>query len=329
MTIVAAPSPSAAAEGDLQSRLLRLVCALATLLGCAYSVYFAAVGLVPATPAGLACVAISVAATAVAKISGRARHGLDFACVLLFIVLAGMALLQDGVRSPALWWLAVPPIVALVACRWRVGVLLCAAFAALVLMLRVHGSGSWGSVSLLTGDPATQLTVAMTLAALSTALFVAVGSKWRQPPATAGDANESAQRRCDIVVLVGHADAATRAVVVAMLESLSVTAVTAEDGQRALALLGARYFDAVLLGVCRPGLDGLAVTRRWRAHERCAPVRRLPIVAVIDQAQAVDIQTLAEAGVDDILSAPFDVADLELLLSELVRRDAGAIGDRR
>jgi CheY-like chemotaxis protein len=327
MTIAVAQVPAATLERDLQSRLLRVVCAVATLLGCAYSAWFAAVGLASATPTGPLCVAISVAAILVARTSGRAELGLDVVCVLLFAGLAGMALLQDGVRSPALWWLAVPPIVALVACRWRVGVLLCVAFAALASMLRVHGSGSWGTVSLLTDDPATQLTVSMTLAALSSALFVALGAKWRQPPTSAGEYG-SVRGREDIVVLVAHDDAAKRDALVAMLESLAVAALVAADEGEALALLAARRFDLVLIGV-GPLLDGLEVTRRWRAHETGARAARLPIVAVTDELRAVDVQALAEAGIDDILSAPFGLDDLQLLLREVVRREPGVLATPR
>ena len=330
-------SPAAELERELQARLLRLVCAVATLLGCIYSVYFASIGLLLATALGPICVAISAVAFGMARSTGRSAPAIDLACALLFVVLAGMTLLQDGIRSPALWWLAVPPVIALLAARWWLGALLCASFVADVSALRVHGPGSWASVSLLADDPGAQLTLAMTLSALSLGLFVALGSHWRRrscptaasrsalqhaPPADlAGDRPQPVALRGGLIVLVADDDGANRSAVTAMLERLAVRSVVAEDGAQALALVAAQCFDAVLLQVALPVLDGLEVTRRWRAAETGARLRRLPIIALAGQAERVDVQACAAAGIDDILTGPFGVDDLRLLLAELVARD--------
>jgi len=178
----------------------------------------------------------------------------------------------------------------------------------------------------------------MTLSALTLGLFVALGSHWRRPSgATAASGNALRRQPTSelardprlvamhggLVVLVADSDAANRIVVTAMLELLAVRSVVAEDGAQAVALLAARRFDAVLLQVAMPLLDGLEVTRRRRAAERGNRLRRLPIIAIAGQAERVDVQGCAAAGIDDILTKPFGVDDLRLLLSELVVRVEG------
>jgi CheY-like chemotaxis protein len=167
----------------------------------------------------------------------------------------------------------------------------------------------------------------MTLAALSTALFVALGSRWRSSAAPTANAARALPRD-DLVVLVAAADATKRAEVVGMLASLSVTALTVDDGAQAHALLASRRFDAALIDVRLPMLDGLEVARRRRAREAGTLGRRLPIVAMTGIGEVVDMQACAAAGVDDVLSAPFGAADLQLLLSELVGGQR-ALDDRR
>ena len=98
-----APFPSGGFERELQRRLLRLVCGIATLLACGYGVYFSALGQTAAAASGPVCLAIVAVAIGVDRATRRSALGLDLACSLLFAFLACLTLLQDGVRSPALW----------------------------------------------------------------------------------------------------------------------------------------------------------------------------------------------------------------------------------
>jgi signal transduction histidine kinase/ActR/RegA family two-component response regulator len=162
----------------LQARMLWLICALASAFACLYSGYFISVGLLLGAPVGPLCVIVSAAALRLARSTGRYQRALDIVSVLLFAMLALTTLFQDGVHSPALWWLAVPAITVLLAGRLALGAALCVLFAAQVLLLYLHGPGSVGSVSLLAADRSFQLLLSMTLSALFVAVCAALSSHW-------------------------------------------------------------------------------------------------------------------------------------------------------
>ena len=92
----------------------------------------------------------------------------------------------------------------------------------------------------------------------------------------------------------------------------------AADGREALHLGDTEPFDAVLLDLGLPGLDGLSVLRRWREAGRTMPVLILTArdrwhekVAGID------------AGADDYLAKPFHIEELLARLRGLIRRAQG------
>ena len=85
----------------------------------------------------------------------------------------------------------------------------------------------------------------------------------------------------------------------------------AVDGQQALALLSRRRFDLVLMDVMVPVVDGLEVTRRFRATEQGA---RTPIVAMTAGAARGDRAMCLAAGMDDYIAMPIDTAQLQAML---------------
>ncbi|WP_433235145.1 response regulator transcription factor [Actinomadura nitritigenes] len=76
-------------------------------------------------------------------------------------------------------------------------------------------------------------------------------------------------------------------------------------------------YDAIVLDVMLPGLDGFEVCRRLRVQECWAPVLMLTARdAVGDRVHGLD------AGADDYLTKPFSFAELLARLRALVRRGA-------
>jgi len=90
---------------------------------------------------------------------------------------------------------------------------------------------------------------------------------------------------------------------------------TAGDGQEALWLATENPYDAVVLDVMLPDLDGFEVCRRLREAGRWSPVLMLTARdAVPDRVSGLD------AGADDYLTKPFSFAELLARLRALVRR---------
>jgi two-component system, OmpR family, response regulator len=89
----------------------------------------------------------------------------------------------------------------------------------------------------------------------------------------------------------------------------------AERGEEALWMAKAVEYDAIVLDVMLPGLDGFAVCRRLRADGVWSPVLMLTARdAVDDRVEGLD------AGADDYLAKPFSFEELLARLRALTRR---------
>ena len=100
----------------------------------------------------------------------------------------------------------------------------------------------------------------------------------------------------------------------AMLERLGLAVVVAGDGQEALKRYGEQTFDAVLMDVQMPGMDGVTVTERLRAFEQAQSRARTPVVAVTGNPEPEVRARGHEAGMDDFLGKPFTLQQLEQVL---------------
>ena len=89
----------------------------------------------------------------------------------------------------------------------------------------------------------------------------------------------------------------------------------AEEGERALAMAGATDYDAVVLDVMLPGIDGFETCRRLRRDGVWAPVLMLTARGSLD-----DRVVGLDGGADDYMVKPFAFAELLARLRALVRR---------
>lgn len=90
------------------------------------------------------------------------------------------------------------------------------------------------------------------------------------------------------------------------------------DGEDAWFLGDTEDYDLVVLDLGLPGLDGLAVLKRWRANDRTMPV--LVLTARGTWQERVEG---IEAGADDYLPKPFRMEELVARARALVRRAGG------
>ena len=96
----------------------------------------------------------------------------------------------------------------------------------------------------------------------------------------------------------------------------------AGDGREALEKLGADPFDAVILDIGMPHVDGLEVCRRLRGGGDRTPVLMLTARGEID-----DRVSGLDAGADDYLVKPFALRELTARLRALLRRAGSDDGD--
>ncbi|MFA5949750.1 MAG: response regulator transcription factor [Hyphomicrobium sp.] len=91
-----------------------------------------------------------------------------------------------------------------------------------------------------------------------------------------------------------------------------------ENGEDAWFLGSTENYDAVILDLGLPKLDGLTVLRRWRSEKRAVPV----IVLTARGAWVERVEGI-NAGADDYLVKPFQMAELVARLRAVLRRAAG------
>lgn len=90
------------------------------------------------------------------------------------------------------------------------------------------------------------------------------------------------------------------------------------DGVSAAAVLSTERFDAVVLDLSLPEMDGLEVLRLMRSRQHDAAVLILSARGKSDdRVKGLDL------GADDYMAKPFDVEELEARLRALLRRKAG------
>jgi len=91
----------------------------------------------------------------------------------------------------------------------------------------------------------------------------------------------------------------------------------ASTGEDALWRAGATEYDAIILDLMLPGIDGLEVCRRLRAEGVWAPILMLTARDAVE-----DRVTGLDQGADDYLTKPFSYAELLARLRALARRGA-------
>lgn len=102
------------------------------------------------------------------------------------------------------------------------------------------------------------------------------------------------------------------------LEASGYVVETVNNGEEAWFCGDTEDYGAVILDLGLPGMDGLAVLKRWRANGRLMPV--LILTARGSWAERVDG---IDAGADDYLPKPFRMEELLARLRSIVRRSAG------
>ncbi len=92
----------------------------------------------------------------------------------------------------------------------------------------------------------------------------------------------------------------------------------ADNGIDAQHLGNEESYDAVVLDLGLPGLDGLSVLQRWRGDDRTMPV----LILTARDAWHEKVAGI-DAGADDYLAKPFHMEELLARLRALIRRSAG------
>ena len=110
-----------------------------------------------------------------------------------------------------------------------------------------------------------------------------------------------------------------------LLQRAGAQVVLANGGQEALDQLARQQFDAVLMDIQMPGMDGLEATRRIRQHP---PWAALPVIAMTANARLEERDRCHLADVTDFVAKPFHPPALIRLIAATCKR-SGLAADPR
>ncbi|MGB6295109.1 MAG: chemotaxis protein CheB [Rivularia sp. (in: cyanobacteria)] len=132
-----------------------------------------------------------------------------------------------------------------------------------------------------------------------------------QPTATKNDS--SAVKTLKILIVEDYAD--NREIVTLMLEELGYQAQAVNDGQQALDKLAQSDYDVILMDCQMPVMDGYEATRQLRQRE--GEQRHTIIIGLTANAMYDDREKCLNAGMDDYLSKPVMMEDLQRVLRNI------------
>lgn len=112
-------------------------------------------------------------------------------------------------------------------------------------------------------------------------------------------------------VLLAEDNTVNQQITVAMLERIGCSVDVVSDGNAAVrASLKAKY-DLILMDCQMPVMDGFDATRAIRLREQQTHTGRVPIIALTASALTGDREACAAAGMDDYISKPFQIVQLQ------------------
>lgn len=136
--------------------------------------------------------------------------------------------------------------------------------------------------------------------------------------------DESTTERLQGRVLLVEDNLVNQMVGIAMLESLGLDVVYADNGQDALVKMTEMSFAAVLMDCHMPVMDGYEATHRIREAESRDGRPRMPVVALTANAFKNDVDRCLAAGMDAHLAKPYSTKQLRAALAPWLQGDHAA-----
>ena len=131
--------------------------------------------------------------------------------------------------------------------------------------------------------------------------------------------NQGRKMKGNILLVEDHRDLAET--ISMSLEESGFVLDYAADGWQALQLATTEVFDAIVLDIMLPGIDGYTVCRKLRKEYGLDT----PVLMLTARDQIEDKLAGFEHGADDYLIKPFQMAELEARLTALISRRRGTI----
>ncbi|MDX8413911.1 MAG: ATP-binding protein [Mariprofundales bacterium] len=113
-----------------------------------------------------------------------------------------------------------------------------------------------------------------------------------------------------------------RKLMLALLDRVGIRCKIAENGQQAVDIASQYAFDAMIMDMQMPIMDGVEATQKIRQIPACADT---PIIAATANVMAVDQQHCFDAGMNDLMTKPIDEQLLYIKLLRWITGDAPSV----
>ncbi|GAB4040663.1 hypothetical protein GCM10028809_65530 [Spirosoma gilvum] len=118
----------------------------------------------------------------------------------------------------------------------------------------------------------------------------------------------------NVRVLVVEDNLMNQKLAIQVLKRLGYQVQVADNGQKALTLLETAAFDIILMDLQMPVMDGYETTRQIRSKLKSS----VPIIAMTAHALPSEQEECIKVGMNDFLSKPFQLEELQLLMRKYV-----------
>ncbi len=117
-------------------------------------------------------------------------------------------------------------------------------------------------------------------------------------------------------ILIAEDNPINQKLAVRLLQKQGHTSTVANNGREAVETWMGQPFDAILMDMMMPEMDGLEATITIREREKTTG-QHIPIIAITANAMVGDREKCLAAGMDEYISKPVDVARLYEALDKL------------
>ena len=117
-------------------------------------------------------------------------------------------------------------------------------------------------------------------------------------------------------ILIAEDNPINQKLAVRLLQKQGHTSTVANNGREAVERWACQTFDAILMDMMMPEMDGLEATITIREREKITG-QHIPIIAITANAMSGDRDKCLAAGMDDYISKPVEVTKLYEALNRL------------
>ena len=119
-------------------------------------------------------------------------------------------------------------------------------------------------------------------------------------------------------LLVAEDERINQIVIRRLLEKMGHTVVCVDTGAHVLPALERESFDAILMDIQMPGVNGIEAARLVRGATHLGARALVPVIALTAHALPGDRERFVEAGMTGYLAKPFEAEDLECVLHDVL-----------